>query len=227
MSLSVIGAGFGRTGTKSLKLALEQLGFGPCHHMSEFILDPARAPLWVRAAEGEPDWESIYEGFKSGVDVPTCIFWQELADYYPQAKVILTVRDPESWYESGQATVLSPLAQGRIGASPLGGFFAKVMAKHLGAENVNKIHDRDFMIERFQRHNAEVERTIQKDRLLVLEVSQGWEPLCGFLGVPVPSAPFPHLNTRAEMARNLDAANQILRERLGKDEGRRGPECEI
>ncbi len=217
MSLSVIGAGFGRTGTKSLKIALEQLGFGPCHHMTELMLDPTRAPLWVRAAEGEPDWESIYEGFKSGVDVPTCIFWRELADFYPQAKVILTVRDPDSWYESGQATVLSPGTQERIGSSPLAGFFAKILGKHLGAGNVTRIHDRDFMIERFRRHNAEVERTIPKGRLLVCEISQGWKPLCGFLGTSVPATPFPRLNTRIEMARHLDATHEKLRDRPAND----------
>jgi hypothetical protein len=177
--------------------------------MSELIRDPSRATLWVRAAEGKPDWEAIYEGYACGVDAPTCVFWRELAQFYPTAKVILTVRDPDSWYESGQATVLSPEAQRQIGASQLGTFFAKLMPRHLGDENMGKIHDRDFMLDHFRRHNGEVERTIPKNRLLVFEVSQGWAPLCGFLGVPVPSTPFPRLNTRAEMA-------ERLRESLGK-----------
>src|SRR5262245_22761171 len=98
MALKVVGAGLGRTGTLSLKLALEQIGFGPCYHMVEVMMRPeTAAPLWIKAADGNPDWEAIFNGYAASVDYPGCAFWQQLADFYPDAKVILTVRDPEQW----------------------------------------------------------------------------------------------------------------------------------
>src|SRR5437870_2958107 len=108
MALKVIGAGLGRTGTLSLKLALEELGFGPCHHMAEVMLHLESVPLWIQAADGNPDWEAIYKGYAATVDYPGCFFWRELEKFYPDAKIILTVRDPEQWFESTQATIFSP-----------------------------------------------------------------------------------------------------------------------
>ncbi|MCB2098759.1 MAG: hypothetical protein KDE05_14095, partial [Parvularculaceae bacterium] len=108
MTLSVIGAGLGRTGTASLKVALETLGLGKCHHMSEVFGSPEQTDLWVKAAHGAPDWPTIFKGYGSAVDFPTAAFWRELADYYPDAKIILSLRDPEKWYESTQETILSP-----------------------------------------------------------------------------------------------------------------------
>lgn len=196
MTLSVIGAGLGRTGTVSLKLALERLGFGPCFHMTELIADPSRVPLWLAAADGKPDWPAIFAGYRATTDYPACRFWRELADAFPAAKVILTVREPAKWFESVSATIFSPAMAARMGDSPLTTLFAKTTGKDFG----DRIADRDFMIEAFERHTAEVERGIQPDRLLVYEVSRGWQPLCEFLGVPVPDEPFPKTNSRDDMA---------------------------
>ena len=202
MSLKLIGAGYGRTGTLSLKLALEQIGYGPCHHMTEVLLAPETIGLWMRAAAGEPLWDDVYKGFASTVDFPGCTFWRQLSEFYPQARVLLSVRDPEKWFESTQATIFSDQAIARLSATPMAGFMDKVA---WGVFTRERIHDREFMIEAFKRHNAEVERTIPRERLLVYDVAQGWEPLCRFLGVPVPDAPFPRTNSREEMAAMMAA----------------------
>jgi hypothetical protein len=195
MPLKIIGAGLGRTGTMSLKLALEKLGLGPCFHMAELFADPSRVPGWLAAADGHPDWEAVFNGFPATTDYPACSFWRELAAACPQAKVILTVRDPDKWFESTQETIFSEPMSERIRNSPMKSFFEKTVWKAFG----DKIHDRAFMTAEFKRHNAEVQNALPKQRVLVYEVKQGWEPLCKFLGVPVPSTPFPHVNSREEM----------------------------
>jgi hypothetical protein len=205
MTLKVIGAGEGRTGTMSIKLALEKLGFGPCHHMSEVIMHPESAALWLDAIDGRPDWDAIYKGYSSAVDAPTCIFWRELAAFYPQAKIILSMRDAESWFESGQATILSPMAHRSFAGTPLEAFFQKIGPRNYGITRPEQMQDKNFMIAYFQRHNAEVQRTIPKDRLLVYDVREGWAPLCRFLGAPIPDAPFPRANTREDMLKMLGA----------------------
>ncbi len=195
-TLKLIGAGYGRTGTLSLKLALEELGLTPCHHMAEVILHPESSADWSRAADGNGDWDKIYRNYAATVDFPGCTFWRELAAFYPDAKVLLSVRDPEKWFESTQATIFSRESIQRLESTPMKEFFDKVVWKVFDG----RLRDRNFMIEAFNRHNAEVQRSIPKDRLLVYEVSQGWEPLCAFLGVPVPRTPFPKVNSREEMA---------------------------
>jgi hypothetical protein len=202
MPLKVIGVGLGRTGTMSLKLALEQLGLGPCYHMAELMMDPTRAPLWIAAADGKPDWEAIFEGYDSTTDYPACDFWRELASAYPKAKLILTLRDPAKWFESTQATVFSDGMTAMIkGQAALVPFFEKTVWRAFG----DRIHDRAFMIDAFHRHNEAVKAGTPKDRLLVYEVSEGWGPLCKFLAVDVPAAPFPKVNTREEMQARMAA----------------------
>jgi hypothetical protein len=196
MPLELIGAGLGRTGTLSLKLALEQLGFEPCHHMIEVLAENARAADWIEAAEGRLGWEALFAGYSATVDYPGCVFWRELVEYYPEAKVVLSVRDAESWFESTQATIFAPANVLRLANSPMSEFFEKAVRRDYG----DRIHDREFMIEQFRRHNAAVERAVPKSRLLVYEVSQGWDPLCRFLGVPAPDVPFPRVNSREEFA---------------------------
>jgi len=204
MALKVIGAGYGRTATLSLKFALEQIGFGPCHHMAEVMLKPETAADWMRAADGHPDWERIYNGFVSTVDFPGCTFWRELSNFYPDAKVLLSVRDPDQWFDSTQATIFSERSMKMLGQTPMRSFIEKVAWNVFGEH----IHDRKFMTEAFKKHNAEVQRVIPKERLLVYEASQGWEPLCKFLGVPVPDTPFPRVNSREEMATMMAQAGE-------------------
>lgn len=201
MALKVIGAGYPRTGTSSLKLALEQLGFGPCHHMREVLMNPSSTALWVRAADGDPDWDAIFDGYSACTDAPACSFWRELMDYYPTAKVLLSVRDPEGWFESAQATVFSDRMLGMQGGGPLQAFFGKAVTQEFG----DKIHDRDFMLAQFERRRREVIAAVPKEKLLVYDVREGWAPLCAFLGVQVPETPFPHSNSREEMAAMMAA----------------------
>lgn len=192
MPLDVIGAGFGRTGTTSLKFALEQLGFSRCHHMSELIVHPEQAPFWERAAGGEEvDWEAGLAGYRATTDWPACHFYRTLAERYPAAKVILTVREPGRWFASTQATIFNPDFLATTVDKPHGAFVCDVLLPVFDG----RMHDRDHAIGVYERHNAEVRRTIAPQRLLVYEVRQGWEPLCRFLGVPVPAAPFPRVNT--------------------------------
>jgi hypothetical protein len=196
MALKVIGAGFGRTGTLTLKTALEMLGFGPCHHMVEVIANPGQVPFWNRAAKGQiSDWDEIYGDYRATVDWPGCRFYAELADFYPEAKVILSRRDAERWYDSMSETII-----------PSMNFTGKVSEDHpllfgdliISRDAFNYNFSKDNVIAAFERHNAEVQRCIPADRLLVFEASQGWEPLCAHLGVRVPDSPFPRVNDREE-----------------------------
>jgi hypothetical protein len=188
--LSVIGAGLGRTGTTSLKFALEELGLAPCHHMTELIRWPHTAQAWERAADGEAvDWDEILADYRATTDWPACHFYQQLAAKYPEAKVILTVRDPARWFESTQATIFS--AEMVASDGPMAGFFRKAIMALFDA----RMHDREHLIAVYQRHNDEVRRAVPPQRLLIYDVTQGWEPLCRFLDVPVPERAFPRANT--------------------------------
>jgi hypothetical protein len=194
MTLKVIGSGFGRTGTLSLKLALEQLGFGPTYHMVEVFKNPAAPQWWVDAADGHPDWAKIYEGYSSTVDWPNATFYAELAAAYPDARVIHTERDAEAWFKSTQATIFADRTSADAD-SVFVQMFDKVIRQRLFD---GEMHDHDHVIDVYRRHNAAVRATIPAERLLVYEVAQGWEPLCAFLGVAVPDAPMPKVNSTEE-----------------------------
>lgn len=198
MSISVIGAGFGRTGTLSLKSALETLGYNKCHHMIEVIHKPGEAEKWLQAIDAESvDWDDLLEGYQATVDWPACHFYQELADYYPQAKVLLSVRDPQQWFESMSATTLGVIRK-RMQSSD------SLQPKNLGTELVvnaalgGEIDDPANGIRMFNQHTKDVIDSIDPDRLLVFDVREGWEPLCQFLDKPVPTSAFPRVNSRDE-----------------------------
>lgn len=197
MALQVIGVGLGRTGTLSLKLALEHLGLGPCYHMVEVVGDMQRnVPLWIAAGRGAPDWDALFEGFSSSTDYPGCMFWRELAARYPQARLILTVRDADQWFESVTATVFSPEHRARVESnSEMVEFFAATVFDDLG----DRLGDRAKMVEYFNAWNNAVIAEVPPERLLVYRAGDGWEPLCEFLGVPTPEAPYPRVNSREEM----------------------------
>ncbi len=197
MALKVVGSGLGRTGTKSLHTALSMLGLGPCHHMVEVFQNPESRFLWIDAANGKPDWDAIFANYRSMVDYPGAAYWRELAAYYPDAKVLHTVRDPDQWFESTQATIFAPDGP-TSSPGPFSDFFATIL-KDFG----DKLHDRAFMTDYFRRHTDNVIRAIPKERLLVYQVGEGWEPLCKFLGVPVPAQAFPSENSRAEFIARL------------------------
>ncbi len=188
-----------------MKLALEQLGLGRCYHMAELIADLSRLPQWLQAADGVPDWETVFAGFTASVDYPGCTYWRELAAFYPAAKVLLTVRDADDWFDSTQATIFSSPMRARMAGSPMEGFFQKVVTRDFG----DRIDDRAFMTEAFERHNAAVRSAVPPERLLVYEVGEGWPRLCEFLGVPMPTAPFPRVNSREEMQRMMAGAGAL------------------
>lgn len=199
--VEVIGAGFGRTGTWSLKAALEQIGFGPCFHMVDLMPHPDRAPMFLAALNGEQvDWNVVFDGFRATVDWPGCTFYRRILAAYPEAKVILSVRDPEKWYASAERTIYAlkeAAARGALegdgpGAPPEVLQMIRTLIWDTTFED--RFADKDFAIEVFERHNAEVERTVPAEQLLVYEIQQGWGPICDFLGVEAPQGDFPHLN---------------------------------
>lgn len=206
-TLDIIGAGFGRTGTASLKAALEHLGFGPTYHMFEVLAKPTRMVNWARALDGEPvDWHDVFAGYSSTVDWPGTAFWRELCDFYPEAKVILTVRDPQRWYESTYNTIYQ-IAQSEDGfADELEGdeHLMPAIRKMIWDGTFDgRFHEREHAIDVFERHNEQVRRTIPADRLLVYQVNEGWGPLCEFLGVDVPDTDFPHVNDSGSLPGNV------------------------
>ncbi|HWY90223.1 MAG TPA: sulfotransferase [Solirubrobacteraceae bacterium] len=203
--MQVIGAGFGRTGTMTLKAALEELGVGPCYHMVEVLWgDTSRLPLWQAAANGEEvDWKAVFEGFQSTVDWPGCTFWEPLMEVFPDAKVLLTVRDPESWYESARNTIYASLIAGQKGElqegdeePPSPEAFQMISALIWQGTFHGKFEDKAYAIEKFNEHNETVKRKVPPERLVVHEVKEGWKPLAQMLGVPEPRTEFPRLNDK-------------------------------
>jgi hypothetical protein len=215
--VKVIGAGFGRTGTTALKVALERLGYGPCYHMSEVIAQPARVRQWLEIGEGAPvDWDVVFAGYRATMDWPAAAHWRELAEHYPDAKIILSVRDPQRWYDSVVGTIFKRALEERRGLPVHRRVIRWVVAHRapdfalyprMARANVidrifdGRIDDRDYAVNVFQRHIAEVKACIPRDRLLVFNVREGWAPLCEFLGCPIPDEPFPRVNERAGFSR--------------------------
>ena len=200
MALEIIGPGFGRTGTNSLRLALERLGFGPCHHMFEVRDHPEQLPAWEAVARGERvNWDQVFQGYRAQADWPGARVWRELASHWPEAKVILTVRDPDAWFDSVQATIAPFLAARGLHPNDHANGIA-TMAQALIAEQVfdDRLNDRAHATRVFRDHVAAVQAEIAPDRLLVFNVREGWEPLCGFLGVAVPETPYPKTNSSKE-----------------------------
>lgn len=210
MTLEVIGSGFGRTGTSSLKLALEMLGFGPCHHMDEVLENPPQVALWQDFAAGKTmDVADFFTGYRSQVDFPGAHVWRESAARYPKAKVLHTVRPEEKWWTSFSQTI------------------GKLNATHQSLDLPPHVHDmldvadelftrrtlggdptdREACLAAFRARQAEVEAAIAPGRLLVFDVAQGWEPLCAFLDVPVPDQPFPRRNDQVQYWDDLGSAS--------------------
>jgi hypothetical protein len=201
LPLSVIGAGMPRTGTLSLKRALEQLGFGPCHHMTELFTHPHLTALWERAYDGAlGDFEEIFKDYNATTDQPAAPLWDKLAARYPEAKIVLTVRDPEKWHASMMATIYAERSpQEAAGAMPFMPMALKMIAyeaRSLGFAPPPEFTPgpRAEMLAKFHANTERVKRLAPPDRLLIFDVAQGWEPLCGFLGVAVPATPFPRVN---------------------------------
>ncbi len=195
--LAIVGAGFARTGTTSLKSALDALGYGPCYHMFEVFKNPAHIDVWNDAGDGKPvDWDALFDGYRAAIDYPTAHFWKELMTYYPDSKVILTVRDTDAWYQSISQTLFHQIADEDQGnASDVvkqqTAMAQKLMFQYLKGNATDPAHVKAS----FEASNQRIIDTVPANRLLVFDVAQGWEPLCEFLGCDVPDEPFPHLNT--------------------------------
>ncbi len=216
MSIEVIGAGFGRTGTLSLKMALEQLAFTKCYHMHDLFAHPGHAETWTAIAQGNPaNWPALFNGYRALVDWPCAYFWRELSDYYPQAKIVLTVRDANDWYDSIEQTIFTVInrsfpegaTQPQLpkNASPVAA--AQIsMAKLMIADNLfsGRLEDRQHCIAVYEQHNAEVQRSLPAERLLVYNVCEGWSPLCHFLGTAEPDTAFPRSNSKREFLSAMD-----------------------
>lgn len=227
MGLKVIGAGGPRTGTASLKTALEIIGFGKCYHMEGLFNNPDQVKYWVELFEtGTTDFDTLFEGYQSTVDFPGYMVYKELLGKYPDAKVVLNLRDPEEWYDSAINTVYAATPQ-TLGQK------LNIMKKMIASSRFRKIaktfrlaerylwgrqFQGDFKnkakaIEIYNRFNDEVRAFVPADQLLEFRVSDGWEPLCNFLGVPVPVEPFPFKNKRKEfkeqMGRMLSTGEQL------------------
>jgi hypothetical protein len=205
--LKVIGAGFGRTGTSSLKRALEIVGYGPVSHGVDIIFRPNHVLAWQGYYRtGTANWDRIYKRFRSAIDFPVPCAWQDLAAHYPDAKIILTVRDPEKWYRSTADTIYpgprEVLPEWTLVWFPLCRAYTEFV-EGLVWDGLfdGRFTDKDHAIKVFEQHIEDVKATADPDRLLVYDVAEGWGPLCEFLGVPVPNEPFPHVNDTAEMQR--------------------------
>jgi hypothetical protein len=199
MGLAVVGAGVGRTGTHSLKIALEQLTGGKCHHMVEMFGNEAQVAAWTDAIEGRPvDWNATLADYRAIVDWPGGAFWREIAAANPDALVLLSVRDPEEWYRSASSTIFIGI-QGGVDS----GSWMESVVQLLRDRFSDDFENPQAMMDAFERHNAAVRAECPADRLLEWTPGDGWEPICARLGVPVPAEPFPVTNTTAQFREML------------------------
>jgi len=196
VTLRVVGAGLGRTGTHSLKNALELLLGAPCYHMIEAFGKPDHVVEWTHAARGEPtDWEVIFDGYAAAVDWPTAAYYAELMELCPDAIVLLSERSsPEAWWESASNTIFAAIERVARDAPDL----EHMIFEMLGNRFTPNWREHDPAVAAYVRHNAEVRARVPADRLVTWTPGDGWGPICRALGVPEPDAPFPHVNTTAE-----------------------------
>lgn len=201
--LRVVGAGVGRTGTNSLKLGLERLLGGTCHHMTEIFSHPDELPTWIAAIDGHPvDWCKLMEGYAAQVDWPGASFWPELSAANPDALIVLSVRDPDEWFTSCTNTIFGVMRH----EMEHGNEWMSAMRRLFAARFSDRLGDRDAMIAAFERHNSLVREQVPASRLLEWTAADGWGPICERLGIEVPAVPFPKVNTTAEFRTAMEAA---------------------
>lgn len=201
MPLNIIGAGFGRTGTNSLRIALNMLGVGPCYHMHEVRYNAGHKTMWNRILNGSrPDWDHVFRNYTAAVDWPVTHYWDQLIDLFPSARVILTVREPGAWYKSFSRTIYRaihlPITEDMTEEDRL---HRQTIFKMIDEETFSgKSGEEQHVVDVFNQRIADVIASVHPDRLLVYDVTKGWEPLCQFLGLPVPKTPFPKTNSTRE-----------------------------
>ena len=199
--VQIVGAGMGRTSTMSLKQALEMLGFAPCHHMMEMRNVPDTANGWQRAALGEPvNFAELLKGYKASCDWPSAAFWRQLLATFPAAKVILTERPEEAWWQSISNTIFKSLRLPPAADATPERLAQRAMARAVIIDGVfgGEVDDREHVLRIYRAHNAAVKAEVPPEKLLVFDGAMGWEPLCEFLGVPVPAEPYPNTNSTAD-----------------------------
>ena len=200
MTLQVVGAGLGRTGTHSLKAALELLLGGPCYHMVEVFGRPDDIAVWHAAVKGDmPDWNAFLADYRAAVDWPASAFWRELADANPDAVVLLSTRSSsDAWWKSANNTIFN-ITDLPDATDDLVFPAQKAMALDMFSERFTADYkDETAAKAAYEAHNADVRASVPADRLIDYRAGDGWEPICERLGLPVPSEPFPHLNTTDE-----------------------------
>jgi hypothetical protein len=224
--LQVIGVGMHRTGTMSVKAALEQLGFGPCYHGMEALRRSADGEHWLAAYEtgGDVDWSQIFEGYPATLDWPTIHFWEELATAYPDARILLTERDPESWWSSHVSLFQTTAKfdrdltdEQRQWAQESG--FARMfdaLSAIVPATFDGRVFDKEHCLRVYEEHYERVRRTVSAERLLSYRVQEGWEPLCRFLGLDVPDEPFPRVNVGDDLLHNIQTAMRLAMAKTGQ-----------
>jgi hypothetical protein len=222
--MKVIGAGLPRTGTLSQKVALEMLGFGPCYHMVNVLTNLPLSQQWEDALDGDADWDAIFGDHEATVDWPGSFFYRELADAYPDAKVVLSVRDPEAWEKSMRTTIwdtiygqsaAAHISKARELVDPDWEHYIRLMGRMWAAQGIFSGPEirPGQLAEAITRYQEQVQRNIPSDRLLVWGVGDGWEPLCRFLDVDVPDKPFPRLNdSKMYVDRIIDGSLMVLGE---------------
>jgi Sulfotransferase domain len=214
--MKIIGAGLPRTATTTQMYALEKLGCSPCYHMRDLLADlDTGLPLWEEAVNGSPDWERIFGGAQSTVDWPSARYYRELMDYYPDAKVLLSVRDGEEWAASMQQTVwgvyhgdsvLHYVCRARAVLDPLWSRYMDLMTRMTWDEGGALEGDTSTtagLVAAMERWNEKVKQTVPPERLLAWDLRDGWEPLCEFLELPVPDEPLPQLNDSASFREGI------------------------
>ena len=191
-----MGAGIGRTGTHSLKLALEQLLGGPCYHMLEVFGRPDDIPVWHRAVEGEmPDWSTFLSEYRAAVDWPPGAFWREISAANPDAPILLSSRESaDAWWKSANNTIFNIADMNADAMGPAGAAQRDMLSKRF----TPNWRDETEAKRAYEAHNANVRASVPADRLVDWQPGDGWEPICEKLGLPAPSEPFPHVNTTEE-----------------------------
>lgn len=215
--MRLIGAGLPRTATLTQKIALEMLGFAPCYHMVNVLGDLSLVPPWIEAFEGKHDWDRIFGDHQATVDWPSAFFYQELIEAYPDAKVLLSVRDGDTWALSMRETIwgvlygdtlMRDLSAARARVDPGWASYIALMTAMwdksglIGA--IESGFDANTLARAMERYNDQVRQSVPAERLLVWSPADGWEPLCEFVGAPVPAAPLPHVNDRAMFANRVN-----------------------
>ena len=206
MALKVVGVGLGRTGTNSLKLALEELLGGPCYHMFELIAHPQQVPLWELAVRGEEvDWNALFEGYAATVDWPGCAFWRDLITANPNAPVLLSTRDsPQTWWASMEQTIIPALQGPMLSDHPDLMRGQKMVRDLFRTRFTPDFANRDAAIAEYERHRDDVRREVPAERLVEWQPRDGWEPICSCLGLPVPETPFPHENSSEDFGGKVE-----------------------